>query len=146
MTAVRDLLDIKGSAVWTISSFTPARDALKLMAEKKIGAVVVLQNGQIAGIFSERDFARKSISIPGFSMNSPVNILMSSPVYYVLPNQSVEECMALMTEKHVRHLPVLDEGVLIGIVSIGDVVKHLMQEKHATIQDLETYIHKNVES
>ncbi len=145
MFKVRDLLEIKGSTVWTISSFTPVRDALKLMAEKKVGAVVVLQNGQIAGIFSERDFARKSISIAGFSMNSPVNILMSSPVFYVLPNQTVEECMALMTEKHVRHLPVLDEGVLIGIVSIGDVVKHLMQEKHAAIQDLEAYIHKNVE-
>ncbi len=144
MTAVRDLLDIKGSTVWTIRAYTPVRDALKLMAEKKIGAVVVLQNGQIAGIFSERDFARKSISIAGFSMNSPVNLLMSSPVYYVMPNQSVEECMALMTEKRVRHLPVLDESVLIGIVSIGDVVKHLMQEKHATIQDLESYIHKNV--
>ncbi len=144
MTIVHDLLDVKGSTVWTISSFTPVREALKLMAEKKIGAVIVVQNGQIAGIFSERDFARKSISTGGFSMNSPVNKLMSSPVYYVMPNQTVEECMALMTEKHVRHLPVLEEGVLIGIVSIGDVVKHLMQEKHATIQDLESYIHKNV--
>ena len=145
MAIVRDLLDIKGSTVWTVSAFTPVRDALKMMAEKKIGAVVVIQDGEIAGIFSERDFARKSISIPGFSMNSPVKMVMSSPVYYVLPSQSIEECMTLMTEKHVRHLPVLDEDVLIGIVSIGDVVKHLMQEKHATIQDLESYIHKNVE-
>ncbi len=145
MAIVRDLLDIKGSTVWTVSAFTPVRNALKMMAEKKIGAVVVIQDGEIAGIFSERDFARKSMSIPGFSMNSPVKMLMSSPVYYVLPSQSIEECMTLMTEKHVRHLPVLDEDVLIGVVSIGDVVKHLMQEKHATIKDLESYIHKSVE-
>ncbi len=145
MAYVRDLLDMKGSTVYTVSAFTPVRDALKIMAEKKIGAVVVIQDGEIAGIFSERDFARKSIAISGFSMNSPVKMSMSSPVYYVLPSQSIEECMALMTEKHVRHLPVLDENVLIGIVSIGDVVKHLMQEKHAVIQDLESYIHKNVE-
>lgn len=145
MAIVRDLLDLKGSTVWTVSSYTPVREALKLMAEKKIGAIVVIQDGDIAGIFSERDFARKSISIQNFSMNSPVDTLMTRPVYYVLPNQSIEECMALMTEKRVRHLPVLDEGVLIGIISIGDVVKHLMQEKHATIQDLESYIHKSVE-
>ncbi len=144
MAKVSDLLDLKGQKVWSVNSFTPVRDALKLMAEKKIGAVMVIQDGEIAGIFSERDFARKSISIPGISMNSPVQALMSSPVYYVLPNQSIEECMTLMTEKRIRHLPVLDENVLIGIISIGDVVKHLMQEKHATIQDLESYIFKNV--
>src|SRR5512138_1739775 len=116
MATVRDLLEIKGSAVWTVSAFTPVRDALRLMAEKKVGAIVVIQNGQITGIFSERDFARKSIAIPGFSLNSTVNTVMSSPVYYLLPSQSIEECMALMTEKRVRHLPVLDEDVLIGIV------------------------------
>ena len=144
MANVSDLLELKGDSVWSVSAFTPVREELKLMYEKKIGAVMVIQDGEIAGIFSERDFARKSISIPGFSMNSPVQALMSSPVYYVLPNQSIEECMTLMTEKRVRHLPVLDENVLIGIISIGDVVKHLMQEKHATIQDLESYIFKNV--
>ncbi len=145
MATVRDLLELKGTTVWTVSSYTPVRDALKLMANKGIGAIVVIQDGNIAGIFSERDFARKSISLHEFSMNTPVNMLMSSPVFYVLPGQSIEECMALMTEKRVRHLPVLDEDVLIGLVSIGDVVKHLMQDKHATIQDLESYIHKSVE-
>ncbi len=145
MAKVHDLLDTKGSNVWSVNSFTPVRDALKLMAEKKIGAVVVIQGGEIAGIFSERDFARKSISIPDFSMSTPVNALMSRPVYYVLPSQSIEECMSVMTEKRVRHLPVLDEDVLIGIISIGDVVKHLMQEKHAAIQDLESYIYKNID-
>jgi signal-transduction protein with cAMP-binding, CBS, and nucleotidyltransferase domain len=145
MAIVRALLEIKGSTVWTVSFFTPVHDALKMMAEHKIGAVMVIQDGQIAGIFSERDFARKSISISDFSVNLAVNMLMSRPVFYVLPSQTIEECMTLMTEKHVRHLPVVDEGVLIGIVSIGDVVKHLMQEKHAAIRDLESYIHKNIE-
>jgi CBS domain-containing protein len=143
MTDVNDLLDVKGRMVWSISPFTLVRDALKLMAERKVGAAVVIQDGELVGIFSERDFARKSISIEGFSMNTPVSLLMSSPVYYVFPNQSVEECMTLMTEKRIRHLPVLDENVLIGIISIGDVVHHLMLDKNAAIQDLEFYILKN---
>ena len=143
MTDVNDLLDVKGRSVWTIGPDLPVRNGLKLMAEKKIGAVMVIEDGQIAGIFSERDFARKSITIEGFSMNTPVRDLMSTPVYYILPNQTVEECMTLMTEKRIRHLPVLDENVLIGIISIGDVVRHLMKDKSATIQDLEFYILKN---
>ena len=106
-------------------------------------ALVVIQDGDIAGIFSERDFARKSIAIPGFSMNTPIRSLMTSPVFYVLPDQTVEECMSLMTEKRIRHLPVLEENVLIGVISIGDVVRHLMVEKHAHIKDLESYIVKN---
>jgi CBS domain-containing protein len=145
MTDVNDLLDVKGRSVWSISPFTPVRDALKEMADKKVGAVVVIQDGELVGIFSERDFARKSIAIEGFSMNSPVRLLMTSPIFYVLPNQTLEECMTLMTEKRIRHLPVLDETVLIGIISIGDVVHHLMIDKNAAIQDLESYILKNNE-
>jgi len=145
MTDVNDLLDVKGRSVWAVTPFTTVREALKLMAEKAVGAAIVIQDGELVGIFSERDFARKSIAINGFSMNSPVRLLMSSPVYYVLPDQSLEECMALMTDKHVRHLPVLDENVLIGIVSIGDVVRQLMMDKHAAIEDLEAYILKNQE-
>jgi CBS domain-containing protein len=145
MTDVNDLLDEKGRSVWAISPFTPVRDALKMMAEKKVGAAVVIQDGELVGIFSERDFARKSITIEGFSMNTPVRLMMSSPVFYVLPGQSIEECMALMTEKHIRHIPVLDENVLIGIISIGDVVNHLMLDKNAAILDLEGYILKNQE-
>ncbi len=145
MTDVSDLLDGKGRSVYTTNPQITVRDALKIMAEKKIGALVVISEGRIAGIFSERDFARKSIAVNGFSMDTPVGDLMSSPVYYVLPGQSVEECMTLMTEKRFRHLPVLDEDVLIGIISIGDVVKNLMKEKNAAIHDLESYILKNKE-
>lgn len=145
MTDVSDLLDVKGRSVWSISPQMSVRDALKIMAQKKIGALVVISDGKIAGIFSERDFARKSIAIEGFSTELPVSDLMSSPVYYVLPGQSVEECMALMTEKRIRHLPALDEDVLVGIISIGDVVRHLMNEKNAAIRDLESYILKNKE-
>jgi CBS domain-containing protein len=143
MATVRDLLEEKGSSVYYLSPFAPVKDALRMMAEKKVGALVVIQDGDIAGIFSERDFARKSIAIPGFSMNTPIRSLMTSPVFYVLPDQTVEECMSLMTEKRIRHLPVLEENVLIGVISIGDVVRYLMVEKHAHIQDLESYIIKN---
>ena len=145
MTDVSDLLDVKGRAIWSIKPSLPVRDALKLMALKKVGAVIVIEDGDIAGIFSERDFARKSIAVEELTLDSPVENLMSRPVYYVLPNQSVEDCMKLMTEKHIRHLPVLDENVLIGIISIGDVVRHLMKEKSAVIHDLEAYILKNSE-
>jgi len=145
MTDVSDLLDVKGRSVWSIRPELPVGEALKIMAEKKIGALVVISEGKIAGIFSERDFARKSIVINDFSMDAPVSDLMSSPVYYVLPRQSVEDCMTLMTEKRFRHLPVLDEDVLIGIISIGDVVNNLMKEKNAAINDLESYILKNKE-
>jgi CBS domain-containing protein len=145
MTDVSDLLDVKGRSVWTIDPLTHVGAALKIMAQKKIGALVVISEGRIAGIFSERDFARKSITINDFSMETPVSDLMSSPVYYVLPGQSVEECMTLMTDKRFRHLPVLDEDVLIGIISIGDVVNNLMKEKNAAINDLESYILKNTE-
>ncbi len=143
MATVRDLLEEKGSSVYYLSPFAPVKDALRFMAEKKVGALVVIQDGDIAGIFSERDFARKSISTPGFSMNTPIRSLMTSPVFYVLPDQTVEECMSLMTEKRIRHLPVLEENVLIGVISIGDVVRHLMVEKHAQIKNLESYIVKN---
>jgi IMP dehydrogenase len=145
MTDVSDLLDVKGRSVWSIDPLTQVGEALKIMAQKKVGALVVISEGKIAGIFSERDFARKSITINDFSMETPVSDLMSSPVYYVLPGQSVEECMTLMTDKRFRHLPVLDEDVLIGIVSIGDVVNNLMKEKNAAINDLESYILKNAE-
>lgn len=143
MTTVRDLLNSKSTSVYYTSPFTTVKAALKLMDEKKVGALIVIHDGEITGIFSERDFARKSISIPGFSLSMPVRRLMTKPVFFVLPNQTVEECMTLMTEKRIRHLPVIDEEVLIGVISIGDVVRHLMVEKHANIKDLETYITKS---
>ncbi len=139
MATVQDLLDAKKCQVWYVSPNSPVREALKLMSDKKIGAVLVVQAGKIVGIFSERDFARRAGG-QGFSLDAPVSDLMIGSVYYVTPEQSVESCMALMTSKRFRHLPVLEHDQLIGIISIGDVVKKLLEEKDSTIQSLEDYI------
>ncbi len=140
MATVADILKKKGTQVWTISPSASIADALKLMAEKNLGALVVQENGLILGIFSERDYARKVITEENFSMSTPVRNLMSTPVYFVTSNDSLEACMALMTEKRIRHLPVIECERLVGLVSIGDVVKQSLSEMERTIKDLEDYI------
>ena len=140
MANVEDLLRTKGNQVWTVSPSATIAEALKLMAEKNLGALVVEENDLIIGIFSERDYARKAIADDNFSLNTSIRTLMSTPVYYVTSTESVEECMALMTEKRIRHLPVLDCGRLVGLVSIGDIVKQSLSEMEKTIKDLEDYI------
>ncbi len=140
MATVADILKTKGSQVWTILPSATIGEALKLMAEKNLGALVVEENELILGIFSERDYARKVISNEDFSLNTPVRNLMSTPVYYVTTAEIVEGCMALMTEKRIRHLPVIECGRLVGLVSIGDVVKQSLSEMEKTIKDLEDYI------
>jgi len=140
MANVEDLLRTKGTQVWSVSPSATIADALKLMAEKNLGALVVVENELIVGVFSERDYARKAIAEDGFSLNTPIRNLMSTPVYYVTSSESVEECMALMTEKRIRHLPVIDCGRLVGLVSIGDIVKQSLSEMEKTIKDLEDYI------
>lgn len=139
MATVKDLLKDKYTQVWYVTPTSTVLDALKLMAEQKIGAVLVVEAGKIVGIFSERDFARKAVD-GSVSLQSPVNDVMVGAVYYVTPDQSVESCMALMTAKRFRHLPVLDGEKLVGVISIGDVVRQLMLEKDMTIQSLEDYI------
>jgi len=139
MATVKDLLKDKYTQVWYVTPSSTVLDALKLMAEQKIGAVLVVEAGKIVGIFSERDFARQAAS-GNVSLQTPVNDVMVGAVYYVTPDQSVESCMALMTAKRFRHLPVLDGDKLVGVISIGDVVKQLMLEKDMTIQSLEDYI------
>lgn len=139
MATVKDLLKDKYTQVWYVTPTSTVLDALKLMAEQKIGAVLVVEAGKIVGIFSERDFARKAAD-DAVSLQSPVNDVMVGAVYYVTPDQSVESCMALMTAKRFRHLPVLDGNKLVGVISIGDVVRQLMLEKDMTIQSLEDYI------
>lgn len=140
MTIVKDLLQRKIAQVWYVTPTSSVRDALKLMAEQKIGAVLVVEAGNIVGIFSERDFARRSIQ-GSVDLNKPVGALMHPGVYYVTPDQTIEACMALMTSKHIRHLPVLDaERRMLGVISIGDVVKQLITEKDSTIKSLEDYI------
>lgn len=141
MTIVSQLLRAKGYDVWTVSPDTSIYDALKLMSDMNIGAVVVLDQGEVAGIFSERDYARKVILLGRASKETPVSMVMTPEVYYVRPDTTIEKCMALMTDKHIRHLPVLDDaGELTGIISIGDVVKTMLSEKDIIINHLEDYI------
>ena len=141
ITTIEPILSAKGRDVFTISADSTVFEALQLMAERDIGALVVLDGESIAGIFSERDYARKVILQGLSSPRTPVRQVMTSAVYYATPNQSVEECMALMTDKHVRHLPVIDsEGSLMGVVSIGDLVRASIADKEFMINQLEKYI------
>ena len=140
MKTVKDLLAVKGSQVWSIAPDATVFEALRLMAEKEIGALLVLEAGKLVGIISERDYARKVILKGKSSKDTPVKEIMTTKVLYVRPDQTIEECMALMTDKRVRHLPVLDGEQLVGIISIGDVVKALIDEKDFIIQQLEQYI------
>ncbi len=140
MATVADILKIKGTQVWTILPSATIADALHLMAEKNLGALVVVENELILGIFSERDYARNAVAGGDFSLGSQVRKVMSTPVYFVTSNETLEECMALMTEKRIRHLPVIECERLVGLVSIGDVVKQTLSEMEKTIKDLEDYI------
>ena len=141
MTIVSQLLRTKGHDVWSVSPDTSIYDALKLMSDMNIGAVVVLEQGEVVGIFSERDYARKVVLQGKSSRRTAVREAMTPEVYSVRPADTVETCMALMTDKHFRHLPVLnDDGELVGIISIGDVVKSLLSEKEMVINHLEDYI------
>jgi len=140
MAIVRDLLKIKGDQVWSASPDTSVKAALQLMSEKNVGALVVLEGGKIVGIFSERDFARHMVSVEKLSDTMLVKHMMTQPVFYAHPDQTVDECMAVMTVKHFRHLPVLENDRLIGLISIGDVVRQLISEKETTIKGLEDYI------
>jgi len=145
MATVKDLLQGKGYDVYTSAPDTSIRQALALMAEKHIGALPVVEDGRVMGIFSERDFARHAVDFSDcLNLEVPVRDLMSSPVYFVSSEQSVDECMAVMTAKKLRHLPVLEEGRLIGLVSIGDVVKQQLDEKQSTIEVLEHFLWVNL--
>ncbi len=140
MKSVRQVLPSKSRAVWSVSPSQSVFEALQLMAEKDIGAVLVLEEGKVVGIFSERDYARKVILKGKSSKETAVGELMTRDVLYVRPEQSIEECMALMTDKHVRHLPVMENDKLLGIVTIGDIVKAVISEQQFTIRELENYI------
>jgi CBS domain-containing protein len=140
MFTVKNMLGEKGCNVWTISPEAKIIDALKLMAEKSVGALVVTYKNQVVGIVSERDYARKVILRGKSSLDTPVKEIMTTQVYFVTPEMSAEECMAMMTKRHIRHLPVIDEGKLAGLVSIGDVVKTIISEQKITIENLQNYI------
>ena len=140
MKTVRDILEIKGREVWCVDVETTVFDALRVMAGKEVGALVVMDGEKIAGIISERDYARKVVLLGRTSPNTLVREIMTSPVAYTHLGQSVEECMAIMTDKRIRHLPVLENGRLIGIISIGDLVKSIIADQQFIIEQLERYI------
>ncbi len=140
MATVRQILQTKGNVLWSISPECTILDALKLMAEKNVGALLVVRDEQLVGIFSERDYARNVVLKGRTVDNTTVGDIMTSRVIYVRPNQTTEDCMALMTDKHIRHLPVIDGERLIGIISIGDVVKEIISDQEFTIRNLESYI------
>ena len=140
MKSVKQILQDKGSKVWKVTPEISVFDALELMSEKNIGALLVVDADRLIGIFSERDYARKVILKGKASKNTPVKEIMSTKILYVGPDQSIEECMALMTDKRIRHLPVLVGDELLGIISIGDVVKAIISEQEITIHWLEKYI------
>ena len=139
-TTVARLLEKKGNEVWSIGPDATVYEAIKLMADKGVGALLVLEGDALAGIVSERDYARKVILLERSSRETPVRDIMTSEVVSVLPKQTMEDCMALMTARHIRHLPVLDGGKVVGIVSIGDLVKSIIADKEVLIEQLEGYI------
>ena len=140
MITVKDILSEKGLKVWTISPDAKVLDALNLMAEKGLGALVVFDQNDIVGIISERDYARKVILKGRHSHDTKVRDIMTAPVYGVHLETTADECMALMTDKHIRHLPVCKDGKLAGVISIGDVVKAIIDQQKVTIENLENYI------
>lgn len=140
MKTLKQLLDDKGRDVWTISPDMSVYDAVKLMAEKEIGALLVVEGEKPVGMVTERDYARKVTLRGKTSQEALVSEIMTTHVLCARPEQSVEECMAIMTEKRVRHLPVIENGKLIGMVSIGDLVKAIIDEQQFIIQQLEHYI------
>jgi len=137
---VESLLRLKGHAVWSISPEATVYEAIEHMSEKQIGALVVLIGGKLAGIVSERDYARKVILKGKHSRETRVREIMSSPVLYVKPQQSVDECMRLMTSRRVRHLPVLQGENVVGVVSIGDLLNWVITSHEQTIHHLQSYI------
>ncbi len=140
MITVKDILDQKGHTAWTISPEATVLVALELMAKKGLGALIVVDTGDIVGIVSERDYARKIILMGRQSQDTPVKDIMTKEVYGVRRDTTAEECMALMTDKHIRHLPVCEEGKLAGVISIGDVVKAIIGDQKVKIENLENYI------
>jgi len=140
MRLVSDILSSKGYDIYSVKPDTSVLDALKLMAEKNIGALMVLRGKELMGIFSERDYARKVILEGKSSADTQVSDIMTSKVAYVGPHNTLEECMALMTDKHFRHLPVMEANRLLGLISIGDVVKAIISNQQIEIKQLESYI------
>ena len=140
MTSVKQVLDSKGHDIWSIDPNSSVLNTIKLMADKKVGALLIMEDEKLVGIVSERDYARKVILKGRASDDTPVKDIMTREIIYATPENSVEDCMELMTEKHVRHLPVLDGDEVTGVLSIGDLVKSIIADQQFKIEQLENYI------
>jgi len=140
MLTVKQLLERKGSQIYSIGPEEPVLEAIQLMADKYIGALLVMRGAELVGIVSERDYARKVILLGRSSAETPVWQIMSSPVITVSPEHTLTECMKIVTDKRARHLPVVQDGRVLGLVSIGDLVKAVMEEQQQQIEQLERYI------
>jgi CBS domain-containing protein len=141
MLTVRHLLDQKPRELRAIEPDAPVLDAIRLMAQHHVGALVVMRQGQLLGIVSERDYARKVILLGRSSAQTPVREIMTSPVITVTPMSTLDECMRVVTKERIRYLPVVDDARVVGIVSIGDLIKAVIEEQQHTIEQLESYIH-----
>lgn len=140
MTTIENILNKKGDDIWSISPEASVFEALEVMADKNVSGLLILEKGNLVGIFTERDYARKLILKGKFSKETKVGELMTRNVLYVETKNTVEDCMQLMSDKRIRHLPVFENGQLKGIVTIGDIVKHIISEQQSTIDQLENYI------
>lgn len=140
MNSVREILDRKGYEIYSVHPDAKVYEALEIMSKKDIGALLVLEGNRICGIFSERDYARKVVLLGKSSKNLTVKEIMSTRIYYITPEHSVEDCMALMIKRRIRHLPVINDNKLTGVISIGDVVKAVIGEKEFLIDQLVHYI------
>jgi CBS domain-containing protein len=138
---VRQLIESKGRTLYCVEPEDPVLEAIRQMADRHVGALLVMKGAELQGIISERDYARKVILHGRSSAETPVWQIMSSPVITVSPSQTVQDCMKLMTDRRVRHLPVVEGGQVVGMVSIGDLVKAVIEEQQQTIEQLESYIH-----
>ena len=141
MTTLKMVLKDKGHDVWSVNPDDTVLDAIKMLAEKDIGALIVIKDDKPVGIFTERDYARNVYLKGKSSLDTAVRDVMVAPVICVKPDQTVDECMALMTAKRFRHLPIMDGDELVGMVSIGDLVKSVIAEQQFTIEQMEQYIH-----
>jgi|SRR5450755_2324303 CBS domain-containing protein len=141
MLTVRHLLEKKGRLLYSIAPQAPVLDAIRMMAEHHVGALVVMQKDELLGIMSERDYARKVVLLGRSSADTSVQEIMTSPVVTVSPMSTLDECMRVVTLRRVRYLPAVEDGRVIGVVSIGDLIKAVIEEQQHTIEQLESYIH-----
>ena len=140
MVRVKQLLGRKGHEVWSVDADEPVLGAIQMMADRHVGALPVTRDGELVGVISERDYARKVILLSRSSAETPVWQIMSSPVVTVTPDDDVRQCMQLMTDKRIRHLPVVQDGRMVGMISIGDLVRVVIEEQDQTIEHLNRFI------